>query len=1254
MSWPLSQDYNEAIQSPATSFADPELRTGQVQVNALGLPLPRSGNFADVYQVQCPSATWAVKCFTRQVAGQRERYSEVSRHLQAARLPFTVDFQYLEQGIRIRKQWYPILKMRWVEGLLLNAFVRDALDKPALLNQLGQIWARMAKRLREAKVAHADLQHGNVLLVPGSSASSLAVKLIDYDGMWVPALAASKSGEVGHPNYQHPQRLREGTYSPEVDRFPELVVATALRALALGGKALWQRYDNGDNLLFKEADLSAPAESALFGELRGMADPLLQKLVGTLQDAVQVKLEQTLLLEEMLPEDKTAIKGKAAVTMTASGPDWDFTGGEQPVPPRRRRREGSKVPRRAWAVGSAAAMALLMGGVFLATRGGNDDQPSPVAQGSQLQGSPPRETSPDLPPSKSGTEEPAEKKPPSDPPKPDPENKLSDSPRPDPQKPPMDPPPARPAPAGEPRKVFQVLAGKPNLLVLAPPNGKTWSVTEADAAGMRPPRQRFAGHTQAVTCVALTPDGRRALSGSEDGTVRLWDVPTGQSLRIFRGHVPRVVAVAISADGKRGLSADEGTLVRLWNLETGEVVNRFDSPNGVAALALSADGKRVLCGCASVAMKDPSVLLWDADTGQRIASFRGHSDTVLSVAFSPEERFLASGGADKRVFRWQIGFGSKNGLGSFPAAVRQVAFSPNGNVLLATAGSATSFYNFADRKGATQEVPGCDSAAACFAADGSAVWAGGAGDAFTIHTVSDPEKSVAGETFTVRTVPDAEKSTAVATQPPPPPPTPVDERLAVPAAKALAQAVKDLRDLYKDLYATKSSSLSGKLEQMSAQPEASPALRYAALKELRDMAAQKGDVAGALEYADRIGSTFRVPPREALANAVFAAGRFAHPAPVNQVIAEECLRLIPRVEAEEDYDLALRLALVVKKAAGNALVKSGLAEKAASRAAVLAAAKAEFPAVQKALAVLARDPDDAEANGKVGRFRCVFQDNWEEGLPLLARGKDEGLKTLATKDLEAPAEAAARKELGDIWWDAARKEKDKSPAQLAFARRAYDWYKLALPGLTEDQTEVKRRMGNATQLMPDLLDPWRHLDHAEGTAGSDSIHLDAAGPPGDKNSASRATRCIFTRRCYKGGIDVTVEARTAKSDIRLTAGAGGRVVFNAEVRVRGAVLERSIRFDRPDNLASNGRGIMVGSHATTSAKELTPDEWHTLRWLLIPAGTKVWADGELVLETNETYDLSTPRRVGVCSFSSPIDVKSVVVKPVPAPEGVQE
>src|SRR5262245_779444 len=109
MAWPHSQDYNEAVQSPRVNFSDPELQAGQAVTDALGIPRPCSGNFADVYQVECPASgtRWAVKCFTRQVAGLGERYAAVSAHLRRADLPFMVDFQYLEQGVRVHRAWYP-------------------------------------------------------------------------------------------------------------------------------------------------------------------------------------------------------------------------------------------------------------------------------------------------------------------------------------------------------------------------------------------------------------------------------------------------------------------------------------------------------------------------------------------------------------------------------------------------------------------------------------------------------------------------------------------------------------------------------------------------------------------------------------------------------------------------------------------------------------------------------------------------------------------------------------------------------------------------------------------------------------------------------------------------------------------------------------------------------------------------------------------------------------------------------------------
>jgi WD40 repeat protein len=98
--------------------------------------------------------------------------------------------------------------------------------------------------------------------------------------------------------------------------------------------------------------------------------------------------------------------------------------------------------------------------------------------------------------------------------------------------------------------------------------------------------RRFQGHEHRVTAVALLPDGRRALSGSEDRTLRLWDLETGTELRRFQGHEHRVTAVAPLPDGRRALSGSD-RMLRLWDLETGECVVTFTGDAPISAVAVA-------------------------------------------------------------------------------------------------------------------------------------------------------------------------------------------------------------------------------------------------------------------------------------------------------------------------------------------------------------------------------------------------------------------------------------------------------------------------------------------------------------------------------------------------------------------------------------------------------------------------------------------------------------------------------------------
>ena len=279
MPWPTPQEYNEAIQNPRLNFADPELAAGTVETTALGLPRPITGNFASVYRLHCSGRDWAVRCFWREYADLQERYAAISRHLGTQALPYTVGFEYLPQGIRVQGSWYPILKMEWVEGELLGRFIERHVGDVAALNALADRWRAMIAALEAAGIAHGDLQHGNVLVVHD------ALRLVDYDALYVPELRGRGSHELGHQHYQHPGRT-ERDFGPGLDRFSALVVECSVRAVARQPD-LWTTLRAGDeSLLFRRSDFIDPGSSPAFRLLRAQADAEVVRLTAMVEQAL--------------------------------------------------------------------------------------------------------------------------------------------------------------------------------------------------------------------------------------------------------------------------------------------------------------------------------------------------------------------------------------------------------------------------------------------------------------------------------------------------------------------------------------------------------------------------------------------------------------------------------------------------------------------------------------------------------------------------------------------------------------------------------------------------------------------------------------------------------------------------------------------------------------------------------------------------------------------------------------------------------
>ena len=261
-SFPTGGAYVEALQNPALCFSDSDLSRGRVALTKLHQPKPISGNFASVFSVTAPDGRrFAVKCFTHDTTGQRARYEAISHHLSRVdnammSQPWKMDFAYLPDGILVNGRRWPVLKMAWVDGVgLLGWLDAHRWDRAALWN-LADRFAALVADLERTQIGHGDLQHGNLLV-----AADGGLRLVDYDGMYVPALAACPAVEDGHRHYQSPQR-GAGDFGETVDRFSAWVIYLSLVALATD-PTLWDtlRTRHDEHLLTCDEDYKAPLSS---------------------------------------------------------------------------------------------------------------------------------------------------------------------------------------------------------------------------------------------------------------------------------------------------------------------------------------------------------------------------------------------------------------------------------------------------------------------------------------------------------------------------------------------------------------------------------------------------------------------------------------------------------------------------------------------------------------------------------------------------------------------------------------------------------------------------------------------------------------------------------------------------------------------------------------------------------------------------------------------------------------------------------
>ena len=204
----------------------------------------------------------------------------------------------------------------------------------------------------------------------------------------------------------------------------------------------------------------------------------------------------------------------------------------------------------------------------------------------------------------------------------------------------------------------------------------------------------FTGHNEAISDIAVTTEGRHAITAAVDGTLRLWELDRGQVIRRFAAPDELAFEVDLSPDERTALSASTDGSVSLWDVGTGEMIRRFTDDQPVMAVTYAPDGKTALTGAGyrfAQKIESGHIILWDLETGEEIRRFTGQPYVVYDVEFSPDGERAVSSGNGAVVILWDVDTGQEiwryNGYftdNPWPVeSYWDVEFSPDGRTILA-------------------------------------------------------------------------------------------------------------------------------------------------------------------------------------------------------------------------------------------------------------------------------------------------------------------------------------------------------------------------------------------------------------------------------------------------------------------------------------------------------------------------------------------------------------------------------------------
>lgn len=252
MNYPLISEYVEAVRSAEDNFD--KLSDLRPVLDDGGNPVMSSGNFAVVFKMQDMNTDriYALKCFTKEQEGREDAYRQIADEFEYVQSTYLAKVVYYGRELFVDTQSsdeseFPVLLMDWVEGMTLDRYIRQNIDDKYVLGMLAYNFSRLAMWLLPQPFAHGDLKPDNILVQKDGS-----LTLVDYDGMYVPAMQGQKSRELGSPDFRHPLRTQED-FNEHIDDFPAISILLSLSLIA-SDPSLLDRYGASDRLLFAESD----------------------------------------------------------------------------------------------------------------------------------------------------------------------------------------------------------------------------------------------------------------------------------------------------------------------------------------------------------------------------------------------------------------------------------------------------------------------------------------------------------------------------------------------------------------------------------------------------------------------------------------------------------------------------------------------------------------------------------------------------------------------------------------------------------------------------------------------------------------------------------------------------------------------------------------------------------------------------------------------------------------------------------------